>query len=168
MKNNVTYMSGNLADASGDVIVNDSNGEGRISGIDGDIGTTIYLSKCLNNATKGELEKASLLAAKSNPDIERSTDGFREGEFFTTNGCGLNCKKVFHAVTKRYSSDKNSTLYVHNLLHDIAVWCLEWGFRSVSLPLIGCDDGNINRIFIKEQIEAIANEFSDLQFYVYI
>ena len=149
---NISYLTGNIADAKADVIVNAANGVGYLGGKKAIRGELNGVSESLNQKTNGALERVSLFAARKNPHISSWFYGYNPGEYFVTDACGLSCKKVFHAVTMRFPGMPSKEKYIHMLLSALFIYCIDNNYHSVAIPLLGCGTGGLDKQRVKNMI----------------
>lgn len=166
--NNFKIIHDDISNAKCDIIVNASNGVGYMGGKMSVKCKMRGVAESLNYFTKGEIEKESLINARKFPRISSWVIGKQKGEFFVTEGHGLKCDKVFHAVTMRYPACRSDLKTVQQLLFNLAMWCSENHYKTVALPLLGCGNGNLDNNIVRNEIYKIAKEYSDITFYLYI
>lgn len=68
--------------------------------------------------------------------ITTAKDIYTIGEFFVTNGYGLNCKHIINLVSPYYSDDKNLTIY-KDCVAKVLVEAKRRGAKSIAIPKFG-------------------------------
>ncbi|XP_030066736.1 LOW QUALITY PROTEIN: protein mono-ADP-ribosyltransferase PARP14 [Microcaecilia unicolor] len=118
----VMLVQGSIQDAETDVIVNS-------------ISTDLMLDK--GAVSQALLEKAGPALQQLLEDHCRGLK-ITEGSLFVTNGCNLNCKKVYHVTSPGWGRGKGTS---EKVLSDIIKDCLNTaeksGLSSITFPAIG-------------------------------
>ncbi len=165
-----------IAKANADVIVNAANGCGYMCGSQvakakkrEDV--PMGISESLNFYTKGNLEKEIVRKIKESRRICKNLSPWlrplRPGSYIITDSCGLNCKKVFHAVTMYYPGTRSKLRYVQELIPEIFRYCKQNGYTSVALPLLGCGTGKLDKGTVMQMIKEESEKYLNINVYVY-
>lgn len=121
-----------------EVVVNAANGKGWLGGWLSKVVKLPGVSQSLNYATKGRLEKlAKAIAKTTNPKV---------GSVFVTEAPeGLKAKAVFHAVTMELPGQRSELEIVKQCCESIVVLMEQFGWKSITIPLLGCGTGRLGK-----------------------
>lgn len=141
----INYINCDISQANVDIIVNASNGCGYMGGRTCSNKLKRGTAESMNYYTNGMIEKQALISARKFKYIPSFICGTPCGEIFITESCGLNCKKVIHAVTMKRPGSKAKFRTIKKLYPIIFDYCYKNGYKSVAVPLLGTGTGQLNR-----------------------
>ncbi|MBQ5320273.1 MAG: macro domain-containing protein [Oscillospiraceae bacterium] len=157
-----------IALAKTDVIVNAANGCGYMGGETCTSELHRGVAEHLNFYTHGAMEKEALKVARKYNKIPSWLIGTKAGNFFVTDSFGLDCKVVIHAVTMRYPASSSNIKRVAEVVHKIFEYCNSSGYKSISIPLLGCGTGGLSAEKVAGLIRNKAAKYPDIDVYIYI
>ncbi len=164
----IVIIEKNITSANADVIVNAANGWGYMGGEKARKGLLKGIAESLNCATNGEMEKYCLEKARKFKHIPSFIFGVKAGKFFTSPNFGLNCKEVIHAVTMNAPASRSNIKTVAILVNSIFKYCIENGYHTIAMPLLGTGTGGLDKNAVYSVIYNTAYLFSDLSINIYI
>ena len=156
----IEVINGDISLAKADIIVNASNGDGYMGGrrCANEYRKGIAESLCFR--TNGKIETETLKIARKYHCIPSFILGKQPGEIFFSNSCGLNCKKVLHAVTMRHPGSASSYNTIEKLMP--LIFCFENRNSTIAIPLLGTGTGGLDkhRVYVLiEKWALIAKKF---------
>ena len=103
---------------------------------------------------------ASVLKAANSPELKNLIDNLNDvytvGEYFITEGYGLECKNIIHLITPHYDNDPNYTQF-RECIKRILNECQKNGFKDICIPSIGTGANKYD----KKEVRTIIAELSE-------
>lgn len=120
-----------------DVIVNASNGIGFMGGYISKRNRVTGIAESLNFRSNGLTEKTAMKMVWKN----RKFRGYRAGEVFKMDSCGLNCKEIYNAVTMFLPGTPTRYSVVGDAINEVFNQFVRSEHNSIAIPLLGAGTG---------------------------
>lgn len=125
-----------ICDATTEVVVNAANGKGWMGGWIGKHWRLRGVAESLHFFTGGQIEQ---LAKKQARRLKP-----KPGDVFSTHPIMRFRSVVFHAVTMAKPGQRSKLEWVDACLGRIMEMCHEEGYKSITIPLLGCGTGKLS------------------------
>ncbi len=140
----IDYVSSDICEVNCEIMVDAANGIGWFGGKKCAEKLTRGISEAMQYATGGQMEVAAKEAIKKRR-FPQNIIGITPGDYYVTDGCGLPCKQVFHAVTMRFPGSHSNKKTVERCLCNLKRYALHSKLYDIALPYLGCGTGGMDR-----------------------
>ena len=153
----IDYVNSNICKINCEVMVNAANGIGWFGGKECTKKLMRGISESMQYATNGKIEIAAKEEIKRRR-FPQNIIGITPGNYYITDGCGLPCNQVFHAVTMRLPGSHSNKKIVAKCLCNLKKYALHSGFYDIALPYLGCGIGGIDKEYCDQYIKDLFYE----------
>ena len=161
----IQLVEDDIVFANCDIIVNAANGCGYMGG-----------KRCAKNVHKGTAERLNFVTngrieSLSKKEARKHIISRSPGTIFVTDGCGLDCKKVIHAVTMRYPGSRSKYETIERLMIEICEYCYDYGlfpkYKTIAMTILGTGVGGLDKQEVFKIIENSLKYFKKLELFIY-
>ena len=140
----IDYVNSDICKVTCEVMVDAANGIGWFGGKKCAKKLMHGISEAMQYATNGQMETAAKEEIKGRR-FPQNIVGIAPGDYYATDGCGLPCNQVFHAVTMRFPGSRCNKKIVEKCLCNLKRYALHNKLYDIALPYLGCGVGGMDK-----------------------